>query len=130
MLDKAILMYKKALKITEQQKDYTLSAIISSNIATLYNELEENQKAIVFSRRFFSYPQTDTLAFDYQINKISYLCNHAILLTNGKYYKNAIDSLQLATRLLQDNYISIPITQKHYMIQEKPNQQSNITRKP
>lgn len=35
MLDKAILMYKKALKITEQQKDYTLSAIISSNIATL-----------------------------------------------------------------------------------------------
>lgn len=53
MLDKAILMYKKALKITEQQKDYTLSAIISSNIATLYNELEENQKAIVFSRRFF-----------------------------------------------------------------------------
>lgn len=51
----------------------------------------------------FSYPQTDTLAFDYQINKISYLCNHAILLTNGKYYKNAIDSLQLATRLLQDN---------------------------
>lgn len=44
MLDKAILMYKKALKITEQQKDYTLSAIISSNIATLYNELEENQK--------------------------------------------------------------------------------------
>lgn len=103
MLDKAILMYKKALKITEQQKDYTLSAIISSNIATLYNELEENQKAIVFSRRFFSYPQTDTLAFDYQINKISYLCNHAILLTNGKYYKNAIDSLQLATRLLQDN---------------------------
>ena len=103
MLDKAILMYKKALKITEQQKDYTLSAIISSNIATLYNELEETQKAIVFSRRFFSYPQTDTLAFDYQINKISYLCNHAILLTNGKYYKNAIDSLQLATRLLQDN---------------------------
>ena len=56
MLDKAILMYKKALKITEQQKDYTLSAIISSNIATLYNELEENQKAIVFSRRFFFIP--------------------------------------------------------------------------
>lgn len=103
MLDKAILMYKKALKITEYQKDYTLSAIIISNIAALYNELEETQKAIIFSRRIFSYPQADTLAFNDQINKISYLCNHAILLTNGEYYQNALDSLQLATSLLQEN---------------------------
>lgn len=103
MLDKAILMYKKALKITEYQKDYTLSAIIISNIAVLYNELEETQKAIIFSRRIFSYPQADTLAFNDQINKISYLCNHAILLTNGEYYQNALDSLQLATNLLQEN---------------------------
>lgn len=103
MLDKAILMYKKALKITEYQKDYALSAIIISNIAALYNELEETQKAIIFSRRIFSYPQADSLAFNDQINKISYLCNHAILLTNGEYYQNALDSLQLATSLLQEN---------------------------
>lgn len=103
MLDKAILMYKEALKITEYQKDYNLSAIIISNIATLYNELEETQQAITFSRKIFSYPQTDTLAFNNQINKISYLCNHAILLTNGEYYHNALDSLQLATKLLQEN---------------------------
>lgn len=103
MLDKAIVMYQKALEITEAQQDYSLSSIIISNISALYNELEETPKAINFSRKIFSYPQVDTLAFTDQINKISYLCNHAILLTNGEYYSNALDSLKLATTLLQEN---------------------------
>lgn len=102
-LDKAIIMYKQALKITETQKDYGTSAIIVNNISTLYNELEEFPKAIQFSRRIFSYPVADTLALSNRITRIGYLCNHATLLTNSEYYSNALDSLRLAIGLIQEN---------------------------
>ena len=102
MLDKSISSYKQALNITESQHNYPLSAIILSNISVLYNELEEFEKAIQFSRRIFSYP-VDTTSIDSRIVHISQLCNHAILLINHNRVQNAFDSLQVASQEIQEN---------------------------
>lgn len=102
MLDKSISSYKQALNITESQHNYPLSAIILSNISVLYNELEEFEKAIQFSRRIFSYP-VDTASIDSRIVHISQLCNHAILLINHNRVQNAFDSLQVASQEIQEN---------------------------
>lgn len=102
MLDKSISSYKQALNITESQHNYPLSAIILSNISVLYNELEEFEKAIQFSRRIFSYP-VDTTSIDSRIVHISQLCNHAILLINHNRIQNAFDSLQVASQEIQEN---------------------------
>lgn len=102
MLDKSISSYKQALNITESQHNYPLSAIILSNISVLYNELEEFEKAIQFSRRIFSYP-VDTTSIDSRIVHISQLCNHAILLINHNRVQNAFDSLQVASLEIQEN---------------------------
>lgn len=102
MLDKSISSYKQALNITESQHNYPLSAIILSNISVLYNELEEFDKAIQFSRRIFSYP-VDTTSIDSRIVHISQLCNHAILLINHNLVQNAFDSLQIASQEIEEN---------------------------
>lgn len=102
MLDKSISSYKRALNITESQHNYPLSAIILSNISVLYNELEEFDKAIQFSRRIFSYP-VDTTSIDSRIVHISQLCNHAILLINHNLVQNAFDSLQIASQEIEEN---------------------------
>lgn len=101
MLDNAISLYQKALAITEDLQNYSLAAIIVSNISILYNETGKNNEAIQISRKMFAYPQTDTLTIDYRIGEVNRLCNHAILLANNQQPVQAMDTLKLAIQKLR-----------------------------
>lgn len=96
MLDKAIASYRKTLDIAESRKDYNLATIIISNISALYNELEEDPKAIEISRRQFGYPMPDTLVLMIHTNYIGRLCNHGIFLNNANHHQAALDTFRLA----------------------------------
>lgn len=101
MLDNAISLYQKALAITEDLQNYSLAAIIVSNISILYNETGKNNEAIQISRKMFTYPQADTLTIDYRIGGVNRLCNHAILLANNQQPVQAMDTLKLAIQKLR-----------------------------
>ena len=101
MLDNAISLYQKALAITEDLQNYSLAAIIVSNISILYNETGKNNEAIQISRKMFTYPQADTLTIDYRIGEVNRLCNHAILLANNQQPVQAMDTLKLAMQKLR-----------------------------
>lgn len=106
MLDKAISSFQKTLKIAEGLKDYNMASSIIVNISILYNELEEDKKAVEISRKQFDYPPiADTLSIAYRTRRIERLCNHGILLSNipeVQYYENALDTLLLAEKYIDE----------------------------
>lgn len=102
MLDKAIASYQKTLKIAENQQNYNLASIIISNMSTLYNDMDENDKAIIISRKQFSYP-LDTLSMKTHTNYLGRLCNHGIFLSNTHYYQAALDTFRIAEACLREN---------------------------
>lgn len=102
MLDKAIASYQKTLKIAENQQNYNLASIIISNMSILYNDMDENDKAIIISRKQFSYP-IDTLSMKTHTNYLGRLCNHGIFLSNTHYYQAALDTFRVAEACLREN---------------------------
>ena len=97
MLDKAIERYKQAMEMSETLGNVRLTKIIINNIASLYTELEENEKALEMGRRVIQdYPYEEAEGGNAKIERIVNLNTLGVLLGNANLPQNAVDTLQLA----------------------------------
>ncbi len=99
--EKAIENYKKALEISRGNNDDISTSIIYCNIATLYNKLENFPQAIYASRKaIMYYPDKNENTLQNRIKLIELLNSLGVILDNAGETKNAIDTMQVANRLL------------------------------
>lgn len=95
--DKAIDDYQHALEFVIQQGNNHQARIILNNIASLYTELEENEKALYIARRMVKdFPKRDTTSINDKIYHLMELNTLGVLLSNVNLNRNAIDTFRIA----------------------------------
>lgn len=96
-LDKAIDDYQHALELVTKLGNNHQARIILNNIASLYTELEENEKALHIVRQMIKkYPARDTISMGDKIYHLMELNTIGVLLSNANLNKNAIDTFRIA----------------------------------
>lgn len=102
-LDKAIDDYQHALELVTKLGNGHQARIILNNIASLYTELEENDKALRIAREMVNrFPEQDTTSIGDKIYHLTELNTIGVLLSNANLNKNAIDTFRVALREMSE----------------------------
>ena len=102
-LDKAIDDYQHALELVTKLGNGHQARIILNNIASLYTELEENDKALRIAREMVNrFPERDTTSIGDKIYHLTELNTIGVLLSNANLNKNAIDTFRVALREMSE----------------------------
>lgn len=102
-LDKAIDDYQHALELVTKLRNGHQARIILNNIASLYTELEENDKALRIAREMVNrFPERDTTSIGDKIYHLTELNTIGVLLSNANLNKNAIDTFRVALREMSE----------------------------
>ena len=102
-LDKAIDDYQHALELVSELGNDHQARIILNNIASLYTELEENDKALRIAREMVNrFPERDTTSIGDKIYHLTELNTIGVLLSNANLNKNAIDTFRVALREMSE----------------------------
>lgn len=102
-LDKAIDDYQHALELVTELGNDHQARIILNNIASLYTELEENDKALRIVREMVNrFPERDTTSIGDKIYHLTELNTIGVLLSNANLNKNAIDTFRVALREMSE----------------------------
>ena len=102
-LDKAIDDYQHALELVTKLRNGHQARIILNNIASLYTELEENDKALRLAREMVNrFPERDTTSIGDKIYHLTELNTIGVLLSNANLNKNAIDTFRVALREMSE----------------------------
>lgn len=102
-LDKAIDDYQHALELVSELGNDHQTRIILNNIASLYTELEENDKALRIAREMVNrFPERDTTSIGDKIYHLTELNTIGVLLSNANLNKNAIDTFRVALREMSE----------------------------
>lgn len=102
-LDKAIDDYQHALELVTELGNNHQARIILNNIASLYTELEENDKALRIAREMVNrFPERDTTSIGDKIYHLTELNTIGVLLSNANLNKNAIDTFRVALHQMSE----------------------------
>lgn len=98
--DQSVKQYRRALELNDRFGSNRLGRIILHNIASLYGEMEQHDKALEFGKKMFDYFAYAPQNREEQLNKAIMYSSLGLYLNNAGEYRAAIDTLQKGISLL------------------------------